>query len=100
MTDIHPFRAFRYDPRQVSPAEAVTQPYDKITPALQDRYYAASPHNLVRIILGRKEGEDNPANNVYSRAGAYFRDWRQRGILLQDSLPSLYFYSEGFTQPG
>jgi uncharacterized protein (DUF1015 family) len=100
MADIRPFRAFRYDPRQVSPAQVVTQPYDKITPALQDRYYGASPHNLVRIILGRKEEEDNPANNVYSRAGDYFRDWRQQGILRQDSLPSLYFYSQGFTQPG
>jgi uncharacterized protein (DUF1015 family) len=100
MADIHPFRAFRYDPRQVSPAQVVTQPYDKITPALQDRYYAASPHNLVRIILGRREENDNPANNVYSRAAAYYRDWRQQGILRQDSLPSLYLYSQRFTPLG
>jgi uncharacterized protein (DUF1015 family) len=100
MADIHPFRAFRYDPQQVSPAQAVTQPYDKITPALQDRYYGASPHNLVRIILGRKDEKDNPANNVYSRAAAHFRDWRQQGILRQDSLPSIYVYSQRFTLPG
>jgi uncharacterized protein (DUF1015 family) len=100
MADIHPFRAFRYDPQQVSPAEVVTQPYDKITPALQDRYYAASPRNLVRIILGRKDEKDNPANNVYSRAAGHFRDWRQQGILRQDSLPSLYVYSQRFTVPG
>lgn len=100
MADIHPFRAFRYDPQKVSPAEVVTQPYDKITPALQDRYYAASPHNLVRIILGRKQEKENPANNVYSRAAAHFRDWRQQGILRQDSLPSLYVYSQRFTAPG
>src|ERR1700691_6213889 len=100
MTDIHPFRAFRYDPRQVSPSQVVTQPYDKITPSLQDRYYAASPHNLVRIILGRREENDNPANNVYSRAAAYFRDWRKQGILRQDPLPSLYMYSQRFTRPG
>jgi len=100
MTDIHPFRAFRYDPRQVSPAQVVTQPYDKITPTLQDRYYAASPHNLVRIILGRREENDNPANNVYSRAAAYYRDWREQGVLRQDSLPSLYLYSQRFTPLG
>jgi len=97
MADIHPFRAFRYDPHQVSPAQVVTQPYDKITPALQDRYYAASPYNLVRIILGRREPNDNPANNVYPRAAAYFRDWRQQGVLRRDSLPSLYVYSQRFT---
>jgi uncharacterized protein (DUF1015 family) len=100
MADIHPFRAFRYDPQQVALGQVVTQPYDKITPALHDRYYAASPHNLVRIILGRREATDNPANNVYSRAAAHFREWRRQGILRQDSLPSLYVYSQRFTLPG
>jgi uncharacterized protein (DUF1015 family) len=100
MADIHPFRAFRYDPRRVSLAQAVTQPYDKITPTLQDRYYAASPFNLVRIILGRKEAHDNPANNVYSRAAAHFRDWKEQGVLGQDSLPSIYGYSQRFAPPG
>jgi len=100
MADIQPFRALRYDPSRVSPADVVTQPYDKITPALQDRYYAASPHNLVRIILGRHSATDNPANNVYSRAASHFRDWRQQGVLRQDSQPSLYVYSQRFTVPG
>jgi uncharacterized protein (DUF1015 family) len=99
MATIHPFRAFRYDPQQVSPSQLVTQPYDKITPALQDHYYAASPYNLVRIILGRREENDNPSNNVYSRAAAHFRNWRQQGILRQDSLPSIYVYSQRFTLP-
>jgi uncharacterized protein (DUF1015 family) len=99
MADIHPFRAFRYDPHQVSLSQVVTQPYDKITPTLQDHYYAASPHNLVRIILGRREENDNPANHVYSRAAAHFRDWRQQGMLRQDSLPSIYIYSQRFTLP-
>jgi uncharacterized protein (DUF1015 family) len=100
MADIHSFRAFRYDPQQVSLAQVVTQPYDKITPARQDHYYAASPHNLVRIILGRREKTDDAENNVYTRAASYFRDWRQQGILRQDSLPSLYVYSQRFTLPG
>ncbi|MGA8272523.1 MAG: DUF1015 domain-containing protein [Candidatus Sulfotelmatobacter sp.] len=102
MADIHPFRAFRYvnDPQRLSLDQVVTQPYDKITPALQDRYYAASPYNLVRIILGRGEADDNPANNVYSRAAKSFRDWRQEGILRRESVPSLYAYSQRFTPPG
>jgi uncharacterized protein (DUF1015 family) len=100
MADIHPFRAFRYDPTRVALTNVVTQPYDKITPALQDRYYAASPYNLVRIILGRTEVADNPANNVYSRAANHFRDWHEQGILRQDPQPSLYVYSQRFTLPG
>jgi len=99
MADIRPFRAFRYDPRRVRLDQVVTQPYDKISPALQEQYYAASPYNLVRVILGRSEASDNPANNVYSRAAAAFRDWRSDGILHQDSSPSLYRYSQSFTLP-
>src|SRR5580700_11578028 len=100
MADIHPFRAFRYDPLQLSLSQVATQPYDKITSALQDRYYAASPYNLVRIILGRREENDNAVNNVYSRAAGYFRDWRREDILRQDSDPSVYIYSQRFTLPG
>ncbi len=100
MANVLPFRAFRYDPQQVAPSRAVTQPYDKITPAMQDRYYAASPYNLVRLILGRRHDSDNTADNVYSRAGASFREWRQQGILRQDSLPSVYAYAQRFSAPG
>jgi uncharacterized protein (DUF1015 family) len=99
MADIHPFRAFRYDPQQVPVDQVVTQPYDKITPTMQDRYYQASPYNLVRIILGRRDPDDNPANNVYSRAANHLQDWRKEGVLQQDSTPSLYAYSQQFTPP-
>jgi len=100
MAHIIPFRALRYDPQQVPIGQAVTQPYDKISPAMQDRYYAASPYNLVRIIIGRREADDNPANTVYTRAAADFRAWRGRGVLRQDSAPSLYVYSQRFKAPG
>jgi uncharacterized protein (DUF1015 family) len=66
---------------------------------MQERYYAASPYNLVRVILGRREAEDNTAHNVYSRAAAYGRNWRTEGILRQDSAPSIYVCSQAFTAP-
>jgi uncharacterized protein (DUF1015 family) len=100
MAHIIPFRALRYDSKYVRVDHAVTQPYDKITPTMQDQYYAASPYNLVRIILGRKEAGDNPANSVYTRAAADFREWRSRGVLRQDSAPSMYAYSQSFKAPG
>lgn len=99
MADILPFRALRYDLQQVSASQVVTQPYDKITPAMQERYYEASPYNLVRIILGRREPEDNTVQNVYTRAARYGTEWRKAGILKQDSDPSVYSYSQTFTAP-
>src|SRR5580704_12870630 len=67
---------------------------------MQDAYYAASPHNLVRVILGKEHASDHTGENRYTRAAQSFRDWRQQGILLQDSQPSLYLYVQRFAVPG
>jgi uncharacterized protein (DUF1015 family) len=99
MAKILPFSALRYNPARASPAEVVTQPYDKITPEMQERYYAASPYNLVRIILGKREPGDN-GKNVYTRAAAAFADWREQGVLVQDPDPVFYAYEQEFAVPG
>jgi uncharacterized protein (DUF1015 family) len=100
MAHIAPFRALRYDPKKVSPQDVVTQPYDKISPELREAYYAASPYNLVRIILGKQDAEDDDRNNPYTRAAQYFHSWRRDGVFLQDSLPAIYLYAQRFTAPG
>jgi uncharacterized protein (DUF1015 family) len=100
MAEIVPFQGLRYDPHQVRLGDVVTQPYDKITPEMQTRYYDLSPHNLVRIILGRGGDTDTDKFNVYTRAAEYLHDWRSGGILKQDAEPSIYFYSQTFTIPG
>jgi uncharacterized protein (DUF1015 family) len=100
MALISPFQAWRYDPERVPVPLAVTQPYDKITPAMQERYYQASPFNLVRIILGKRLPGDGDAENVYTRAAASFQNWRQTGVLRQDPEPSIYRYSQTFRIPG
>jgi uncharacterized protein (DUF1015 family) len=99
MAIISPFAAWRYDPARVPVQQAVTQPYDKITPALQETYYQASPYNLVRIILGKKLPGDSQAENVYTRAAGSFRNWRETGILRQDLDPSIYRYTQTFQLP-
>ena len=43
MADIHPFRALRYDLQKVSASQVVTQPYDKITPAMQEQLLRRQP---------------------------------------------------------
>ncbi len=100
MAHIEPFRALRYDPTRVSISQVVTQPYDKITPEMQDGYYSCSPHNLVRVILGKEHAGDHTSENRYTRASKFFRDWRRQGIFLQDAQPSLYLYVQRFTVPG
>jgi uncharacterized protein (DUF1015 family) len=96
LAHVAPFRALAYDPKRVTLPQVVTQPYDKITPEMQERYYAASPYNLVRIILGKRQPEDGSADSVYSRAAGFFKDWRRQGILIQDPRPCIYAYRQRF----
>ncbi len=100
MAHVEPFRALHYDPTRVSIPQVVTQPYDKITPEMQDGYYAASPHNLVRVILGKEHASDHTGENRYTRAAQSFQEWRQQRIFLQDAQPALYLYVQRFTAPG
>ena len=99
MAEIFPFPALRYNPEKVNLADAVTQPYDKITSAMQEGYYRASPYNLVRIILGRPEIEETAGNNRYIQAANYLKRWQKDGIFRQDP-PSIYAYSQRFSVPG
>src|SRR5438132_11012327 len=98
MAEIFPFRAWRYTTHYPLSA-LVTQPYDKITPEMQERYYAASPHNLVRIILGKRHATDAPADNPYTRAAGFLSDWRRDGVFQQDPEPSIYRYTQQFSSP-
>src|SRR6516225_843614 len=100
MAEILPFKALRYDPHQVKLSDVVTQPYDKITEAMQERYYELSQHNLVRTILGKRQETDSATFNVYTRAAEYLHDWRSGGLLKQDTEASIYLYSQTFNVPG
>ena len=100
MADIQPFRAYRYDTTRVALKDVLTQPYDKITPAMQERYYAASPCNLIPVEKGRVLPDDSPATNVYTRAAQKVDEWIAQKILVQDAAPSIYVYSQEFEVPG
>src|SRR6201993_127996 len=99
MAEIIPFKALRYDLHQLKLEDVLTQPYDKITPEMQAKYYERSPHNLVRIILGKSGETDTDAFNVYTRAAEYLHDWRSAEILKQDPEPGICAYSQTFTVP-
>jgi len=96
---IYPFQPYRYTAQAGALEDLVTQPYDKITPAMRSRYLAASAYNLVRVILGERFPTDTPADNVYTRAAGYLRAWIQGGILARDVEPGVFAYFQEFTLP-
>jgi uncharacterized protein (DUF1015 family) len=109
MARIYPFRALRYNTNRVKMEDVVTQPYDKITPEMQLRYYDTSPYNLIRVILGKHlPGDTEPqeflpageqAHNVYTRAAETLRAWRKDHILVEESEPALHGYSQTYAVP-
>jgi uncharacterized protein (DUF1015 family) len=101
MAHIYPFRAWRYNPSSVRLEDVVTQPYDKISPAMQQAYYQRSPYNLVRIILGLPELFDaERGESVYTRAARDLRSWREEGVLAQEKAPAIFAYAQRFKVPG
>ncbi|MDR3739164.1 MAG: DUF1015 domain-containing protein [Terracidiphilus sp.] len=101
MATIYPFRAWHYNQSTVKLDDVVTQPYDKISPAMQQAYYERSPYNLVRIILGLPELFDaERGESVYTRAARDFKAWRQQGVLVQEKDPCIFAYSQTFKVPG
>src|SRR5579884_1763249 len=99
MARVFPFQPYRYAPKAGPADNLVTQPYDKISPAMEARYLALSPHCLVRIILGERCEGDGAGNNVSTRAAQYLNDWIQDGILQRDPTPSFYAYWQEFEVP-
>ena len=100
MAEIFPFRAYRYNAAKVDPAKVLTQPYDKITPAMAEKYAAASPYNLIPIEKGKSLPSDTPADNVYTRAARMLDEWIRAKVIVQDATPSLYAYFQEYTVPG
>ena len=111
-----PFRGVRYDLSRVGGLANVTSPpYDVIGPGTLGRLLAASPYNVVRLILpedapgGSAPGEVAPDQVTAGGmtpgdlAAARLRGWLAEGTLAVDELPALYVYEQqapGWVQRG
>lgn len=100
MPRVLPFRAVRFAPQAGALEALIAPPYDVLSPADQDRLYAASPHNIVRLMLGKQFADDTDQNNRYTRARRDFDAWQSGGVLRRDAAPALYLIEHTFTVPG
>lgn len=99
MAKVFPFQAWRYNLTKIGdPAQVMTQPYDKISPEMQDRYYE-HPYNLVRIILPKASPDDDHRSNVYTRSLLTYHQWLAEGIFVQDEQPAFYVYHQHYRSP-
>ena len=94
MAIIAPFKGITYnfDSGQ-DPASLVAPPYDVISEEQQDKYYKADPHNVTRLVLGKKRTGDSDWDNRYTRAADYLARWESDGTLIRADNPCIYVTS-------
>jgi uncharacterized protein (DUF1015 family) len=96
MAEIQPFHGVLYNTDRVKPADVLTQPYDKITPEMRERYLKLSPYNLVQIELGKEQPGDNDSSNKYIRARDLYLGWLKEGVLRKSTKPAFYWLEQTF----
>jgi uncharacterized protein (DUF1015 family) len=99
LAKIYPFDPLRYTKKAGDLGHLVTQPYDKISAAMRERYLSLSPYNLVRVILGERHPSDSDADSPYTRAAGHMRKWTASGVLARDGAPAIFPYFQEFTVP-
>jgi len=74
-------------------SKLVTPPYDVVSEQEQEAFYQSDPHNIIRLILGKRKIGDSDWDNRYTRAADYFRRWESEGILIRSDHPCMYLTS-------
>lgn len=91
MVMIRPFHGVRYNPALIGDfSRVVSPPYDVISPEQQTLLHMRSPYNAVHL-------DFNQDSERYTAAAERLRDWLAREVLIRESEPALYFYSQEFT---
>lgn len=95
MPQVKPFKAVIYNQKKSGKLEdLLAPPYDVISAKQQKGYYARSPYNIIRVILGKTTARDTPRNNQYVRAGKFLQQWLDQKVLKKDKLSSIYVYEQ------
>ena len=101
MPEVSAFRGLRYDVAKVGDlSRVVAPPYDVIDAPLQERLYAQSPQNVIRLELNLEQRGDDEVHNRYTRASEFLREWRRAGILHEEDHPALYVYEQSYACDG
>jgi uncharacterized protein (DUF1015 family) len=100
MAEIKPFKGIVYDKEKIDDLKDVTTPpYDVITKAEQDGFYAKNEYNVIRLILGKESEHDSLSDNRYTRSAEFLENWLSSGVLKQDETDSIYAYQQSYHLP-
>src|SRR5437899_1699359 len=93
--EIRPLRGYRYAGDAARDVSAVVAPpYDQISPEMQDRLYAMSPHNIVRVTYPKD------ADDKYRGARQVLEAWLAEGVWRREERPAVYPYHQTYPIAG
>mgnify|MGYP006290398859 CR=1 FL=1 len=96
MPRIFPFYGWRYNQDLVADLrQVVTPPYDVISTEDQERFYARSPYNFIRLLLNKSPGDEK-----YHEAAKFLREWQETGVLIREEEKVFYLLSQVYEQDG
>lgn len=93
MAEIKPFRAWRYDESNDQNISQLTSPLFDVVSDKYRKILYENPHNSIHLSVPL-EGSDGEALNHR------IKDWKRRGVILQDQTPAIYVYYQYFELPG
>ena len=97
MAEVRAFRGIRFAAASQGRdlGDYVSPPFDMITSAVERELLERSEHNIVRLELAPREGEDR-----YGFVAETQARWEADGVLMRDEEPSVYVTEETFKYGG
>jgi uncharacterized protein (DUF1015 family) len=78
----------------------VAPPYDQISPAMQERLYAMSPANIVRVSYPADRPAPGETADKYVRARETLDRWLAQGVWAREPQPAIYPYTQTYRAGG
>ncbi len=90
MVELRPFKGIQYNKEKIDDMDKViTQPYDKISDEVQQRYYQEHEYNYCKLILPKED-------NRYEMASKRLQQWMEENILKKEEEPGIYVYYQDY----
>jgi len=98
---VRAFRGYRYGiGREPDLTKVVAPPYDQISPETQERLYAMSPDNIVRVSYPRDSPSAGEPADKYRRAHETLDRWLAEGLWAREEQPAIYPYTQTYRVGG
>ena len=93
MAEIKPIRAWRYNETLNQKIDDLTSPLFDVVSERQRKALYQNPYNSIHLSV--PQGTD-----AATKAGVLLQEWKEKGIIIQDKLPSIYVYYQYFRLAG